>query len=117
MYCTQCGSRNEEPAKFCTECGAALYQPGSAGKPPAQIVSIPNYLVPSIFVTLCCCLIPGIVAIVYAAQVNALIQAGDFHAARRASRLACIWTWVSFGLGLAFVLCYALLGLLGLALE
>src|SRR5262249_40218583 len=45
---------------------------GSRGAPP------PNYLVPSILVTLCCCLIGGIIAIVHAAQVNSKWAAGDY---------------------------------------
>ena len=75
--------------------------------------SVPNYLVQSILVTLCCCQIPGIVAIVYAAQVNGLIRAGDFVAARRSSRLAFIWSLVGFCLGLGFGLLYGVLVLIG----
>jgi hypothetical protein len=38
---------------------------------------IQNYLVTAILVTLCCCVQAGIVAIVYAAQVNSKLAAGD----------------------------------------
>ncbi|MDQ3389279.1 MAG: CD225/dispanin family protein, partial [Gemmatimonadota bacterium] len=31
--------------------------------------NVPNYLIPSILATLCCCLPAGIVSIIYAAQV------------------------------------------------
>ena len=64
------------------------------GAPP------PNYLVPSILVTLCCCLIGGIVAIVYAAQVNSKWSAGDYAGARAASANAKMWCWLSFGIGI-----------------
>ncbi|HKQ60233.1 MAG TPA: CD225/dispanin family protein [Candidatus Polarisedimenticolaceae bacterium] len=98
---------------LCTRCRATLYRPGSAASPPPQ--AIPNYLVQSILVTLCCCLIPGVVGIVYAAQVNARMRAGEFEAARRCSRLANVWCWVGFGLGLACGLAYAVIVLIGMA--
>ena len=59
-----------------------------------------NYLVQSILVTLCCCLIFGIIAIVYAAQVNGKFQAGDYAGAEEASRKAKFWCWMAFGFGL-----------------
>jgi hypothetical protein len=61
---------------------------------------IPNYLVQSILVTLCCCLIGGIIAIVYAAQVNGKLAAGDIRGAREASDKAKMWCWISFGVGI-----------------
>jgi hypothetical protein len=69
---------------------------------------VPNYLVQSILVTVCCCLIPGIVAIVYAAQVNGYLRAGDLEGAKRCSRLAYIWSWVGFGLAAAGTLIYGI---------
>jgi hypothetical protein len=44
---------------------------GGRGGPP------PNYLVPAILVTLCCCMIGGIVAIVNAAHVREVRSSGD----------------------------------------
>ncbi len=77
------------------------------GQPPHAYYpagSIPNYLVQSIIVTLCCCLPAGIPAIVYAAQVNGKLQAGDVDGAVRASKNARTWCWVAFGLGLAAII-------------
>ena len=74
---------------------------------------IPNYLVQSILVTICCCVPFGIVAIVFAAQVNGRIAMGDIATARRYSRLAYIWSWVAFGVGAAGGLIYGCLVLLG----
>jgi hypothetical protein len=64
--------------------------------------NIPNYLVQSILVTLCCgCGLPfGIVAIVNAAQVNSKLSAGDIAGARRASDSAKMWSWIGFGVGI-----------------
>jgi hypothetical protein len=80
--------------------------------------SIPNYLVQAILVTLCCCLPGGIVAIVYAAQVNGKLAAGDYVGARAASETAKTWCWISFGVGLAInviwlIVQFAVLGGLG----
>jgi hypothetical protein len=72
-------------------------------------VSIPNYLVFSILATVLCCLPAGIVAIVYAAQVNGKLQAGDIAGAQLASKNAKMWCWISFGVGLGVGLLYGLL--------
>jgi hypothetical protein len=60
----------------------------------------------AILVTLFCCLPFGIVAIVYAAQVDGKAAAGDYGAAQEASNKARTWSWVSFGLGLAMILAW-----------
>jgi hypothetical protein len=62
--------------------------------------TVPNYLVQSILCTLCCCLPFGIVAIVYAAQVNGKVQAGDYAGAQAASKNAKMWCWLAFGFGI-----------------
>jgi hypothetical protein len=67
--------------------------------PPGTI--IPNYLVFAILATVFCCLPTGIAAIVYAAQVNGKLQAGDVLGAQAASKNAKMWCWISFGIGLA----------------
>ena len=51
----------------------------------------------------------GIPGIVYAAQVNGKLQAGDVAGAQSASQNAKMWCWISFGLGLAFCVIYGLL--------
>lgn len=62
--------------------------------------SVPNYLVQSILVTLCCCIPGGIVAIVYAAQVNSKLAAGDYDGALKSSNNAKLWCWISLGVGI-----------------
>ncbi len=75
---------------------------------PAQ--SIPNHLawaiVSTILATCFCCPVGllGIVAIVYATQVNSKLNAGDIEGARRASENAKIWCWVATALAIVGVL-------------
>jgi hypothetical protein len=73
--------------------------PSGIGAIPSG-AKIPNYLVQSILVTLCCCLPFGIPAIVYAAQVNSKQAVGDFAGAQDSSKKARMWCWIAFGVGL-----------------
>lgn len=88
--------------------------------PPPPQESIPNYMVPSVLVALCCCPLPGIAAIVFAAQVNSKKEQGDYAGARESSRKARLWMLVGVGLGvlgwiagIAFGFVGVLLGLMG----
>jgi len=69
---------------------------------------VPNYLVQAILVTIFCCLPFGIPAIVYAAQVNGKLQAGDVAGARQAAASAKTWCWVAFGVGVGLGVLYLL---------
>jgi len=70
---------------------------------------IPNYLVQSILATLFCCLPFGIVAIVYAAQVNSKVQGGDIAGAEVSSRKAKRWCWISLWSWLAVGVIYLII--------
>ena len=61
---------------------------------------MPNHLVWAILATIFCCVPTGIVAIVYAAQVNGRLDAGDYEGARSASNSAKTWAIVSMALWL-----------------
>jgi hypothetical protein len=82
-----------------------LANPYRAPGTPAQIY---NYLIPAIFTTVCCCLPFGIVSIVYAAQVNGLLAAGNVAGAQKAANSAKMWFWIALGTGIAFQLLYLL---------
>ena len=79
----------------------------------------PNYLVQSILATIFCCLPLGIVAIVFAAQVNGKWQAGDHAGAMNASKQAKTWSMISIGIGVVVILIAIILNLAagGLALQ
>lgn len=120
MYCSNCGALNDDSAYQCIRCNAFLRHANAGapmpGVPPLPMYrSIPNYLVHAILVTLFCCLPFGIVAIVFAAQVNSRLQAGDIQGALDCSNKAKMWSWIAFGLGFAVVLIYVFLVLLGLS--
>ena len=100
MYCTKCGASNDDNAFACTNCGQPLRPP----QPPGPRPNIPTYLVHSILVTLFCCLPFGIVGIVYAAQVDSKITAGDINGALESSRNARNWVLAAFICGLIAVL-------------
>ena len=114
MFCPQCGSNNPEGAAACAKCGASLVPPQVVVPPgytPSQ--QVPNYLVQSILVTILCCLPLGIVAIVFAAQVNGKLQSGDVAGAMAASKNAKLFCWISFGVGLAATILGFMIGLSG----
>jgi hypothetical protein len=109
MYCYKCGAPNDDNAYQCRQCGTALQGGGRVPPPlPQQHENVPNYLVPSILVTLFCCLPLGIPAIVFAAQVNSKLRLGDVEGAWESSRMAKTFTWWAFGVGLGITLLYVL---------
>ncbi len=68
--------------------------------PPVETTtSVPNYLIPAIISAICCFPL-GIVSIVFAAQVNGKVQAGDIAGAQQASKMAKIFSFVFIGLAL-----------------
>lgn len=96
MYCTNCGNELPPGARACGNCGTRV--PHFPAPP-----KVPNYLVHSIIATLCCCLPLGIVALVYSAQVNSKLAAGDVAGAQASSARAKTWVIVSFVAGIVTV--------------
>ena len=77
--------------------------PPSSGAP----ASVPNYLVPAI-ISLFCCLPLGIVGVIFAAQVNGKVAAGDTAGALDAAKKAKMFSFIAIGLGLLGIICYVL---------
>jgi len=98
MFCTKCGNPNDDNAWKCVKCGQPLEHVLQQGQDTA--LKVHNYLIPAILTTLCCCVPFGIVAIVYAAQVNTKVAAANIEGAQESSRKAKMWCWVAFGVGL-----------------
>ena len=93
MYCTSCGSAHADEATFCPKCGQPIH------RFPA-VAPIQNHLGFAIFVTLCCCLPLGIVSLIFAAQVNSRLAAGDVAGAQRSAQTARTWALIAFIAGL-----------------
>jgi hypothetical protein len=70
--------------------------------------SVPNYLAPAILSTLFCCLPFGIVAIIYAAQVDSKVAAGDYAGALDSSNRAKTWSIASAVSAAVLVVLFAL---------
>jgi hypothetical protein len=79
----------------------APYQPGPGyGLAP----NIPSYMGWAI-VTLILCFWPtGIAAVVFAARVGNRLALGDISGAQEASRKAKMWCWITFGIGIAWII-------------
>lgn len=83
--------------------------------PPTGGAAIPNYLVPAI-ISIFCCWPLGIVAIIFAAQVNGKVASGDLAGAADASKKAKLFSFIAIGIGVAAGVIYALLMILGIGL-
>lgn len=82
--------------------------------PPTSGTSekIPNYLVPAILSAICCFPL-GIIGVVFAAQVNGKVAAGDIPGALDASKKAKLFSYIFLGLGLVGWVLSFFFGLLG----
>lgn len=115
MYCQKCGHENSDKALQCAACSEILVPMSQPSAPPPappyaparpHVVGPPNNLVWAILATLLCCLPTGIVAIIYAAQVDSKFAAGDVAGAQFSSEQAMKWSWISAALVLALVVGY-----------
>src|SRR5215216_3936160 len=77
--------------------------PPGSGTP----ANVPNYLVLAI-ISLFCCLPLGIVGVIFAAQVNGKVAAGDTAGAMDAAKKAKMFSFIAIGLGLLGIVCYVL---------
>ena len=87
--------------------------------PPASSATpatVPNYMIPAI-ISLFCCWPLAIVAIIFAAQVNGKVAAGDMQGAMDASKKAKLFSYIAIGLGLGLAIIYGILMLLGVGLS
>ena len=89
----------------------------AAANPTPSTEQVPTYLWQSIVCLVLCCLVGGIIALVYSTKVDPALQRGDIAAAREASKTAKMWCWISFGSVLIPVAIFFAIGLLGAGAE
>ena len=75
--------------------------PPASGTPE----NVPNYLIPAIISAICCFPL-GIISIIFAAQVNGKVAAGDIAGAMDASKKAKLLSFIFIGLGVLGWGCY-----------
>ena len=93
MYCEKCGKELFDEAVVCPSCGDPT-------KRRAVTKEVPNHMVGAVLTTIFCCLIGGIVAIIYASKVNTKLAAGDIEGAVAASNTASKWIIANIIVGL-----------------
>ena len=137
MRCSHCGSENEEGLFRCTRCGEVLEYYGGpvqeapvdeaapeaphprsgppGPRPPRRRVTanVPTNLALAIVSTVLCCMPAGIVAIVFAAQVQGKLDRGDIRGAQKASNAARTWAIVSIVLGVVVGFLFFVVGAMG----
>ena len=70
---------------------------------PGTHDNVPNYLIPAILSAICCFPL-GIISIIFAAQVNGKVAAGDIAGATDASKKAKLLSFIFLGIG---IVCWA----------
>lgn len=70
---------------------------------------VPNYLIPAIISAICCFPL-GIISIIFAAQVNSKVTAGNTAGALDASKKAKMFSYIFIGLGIVVWGCYLIFG-------
>lgn len=84
-----------------------MSQQWSSPPPAGGSGTVPNYLIPAIL-SLFCCMPLGVVAVIFAAQVNGKVAAGDIAGAMDSSKKAKMFSFIALGLGLLLIVCYVL---------
>ncbi|MCM1292491.1 MAG: CD225/dispanin family protein [Bacteroides sp.] len=92
------------------EISVASFDPTNATTPPVYRMPAtplppkpPTYLGWSIASIILCCLIPGIVAVVYGSKVSSRYNEGDYEGAQKASERAELWLIISIVVGLVWL--------------
>ena len=109
MFCNKCGAEVSANATVCPRCGG---QVAVAAAAQGNAVVVPNHMVGAILTTLFCCVVGGIVSIVYASKVNSKLAQGDIAGAQSASKTAMGWIIANIIFGLLIPVMGILMGAL-----
>lgn len=100
-----------DPARFTPPPVPASASATRQTRPTTQAAQLaepmpPSYMIWSVLALVFCCLVPGIVAVIYSSQVTTRYTQGDLEGSRRASRMAQIWIIISFITGILWSTLY-----------
>src|SRR5205823_9566843 len=84
--------------------------------PTGTSATVPNYLVQAI-ISIFCCWPLAIPAIIFAAQVNSKVAAGDVAGAQDSSKKAKMFSFIAIGIGIVIILIYVIMMILGVGLS
>ncbi len=109
MFCTKCGKQIDDTVKYCVYCGADVQESKRTGSGMyTNSQNIKTYLTEAILVTIFCCQIGGIIAIVHAAGASSAVGSGDYDKAIESSRKAKYWVDLSFWIGIVVTILYCI---------
>ncbi len=132
MYCHRCGAQNPDEAQYCMKCGQVIVgfsvAAGARGTMEQQSDAetyqrigdtvgrpdVPSHLIAAVLITifssLCCCnpvgFIFGVVAVIYASQVDTKLAEGNMAGAKESSKKAKTWCWIAIIAILALTILY-----------
>ncbi len=100
MKCPYCKGKNPKERTICISCGGPLEFDTETGEKTDDIVyDVQTYLIPSI-IALVFCQPFGLIAFAYSLKVIVFINNKQYDDAKRASRLAKRWCWITLTIGI-----------------
>lgn len=145
-FCSSCGKEMPADSQFCPSCGTKAQSgtatfsagPAPAGRPQSvqpqmraqqmgaqrPMAQIPNHMTKAIIATilsvLCCTgitLIPGVIAIVFASQVDGKARMGDIRGAEQSAKNASIFANITIGLNILMAIGFIIMFIIGMVSE
>ncbi|MBS1371293.1 MAG: hypothetical protein HPZ91_15205 [Lentisphaeria bacterium] len=103
MYCPQCGFKNAETSKRCRTCGVSLEDSSKAL--PSCCGAFNTAMIFALLVTLLGCTVPGIIAVIYAAEASIYRRTGYLSEERKATGKSYIWSLITVALTVVILAC------------
>ncbi|MBE6899048.1 MAG: zinc-ribbon domain-containing protein [Ruminococcaceae bacterium] len=121
MFCENCGAKIPEGVYFCENCGAKAEETQNTS-PEEYYKADPDYTEPlnttkwiilGVLSSIFCCMLGGIITVVYAAKANGNVSSGDIETAKENFKTAKQWflaTMIIAAIELVFGLLISLAG-------
>ena len=98
-----------------------MSQPWTPPPPSSAPATVPNNMVLAIIATvvsvIACCLPHGLVALIFALQVNKKAEAGDIDGATKAAKQAKMFAWISIIVAVVWFAVGMIFGLFGVIMS